>query len=341
MRGDEKVADQIEKLLQQGIAAAKAGRRREARRYLSMVLDEDARNETAWLWLAWLARDPHHTLIYLNQLLTINPENLQAQAALEWTRQQLNANTASPSQPAKRRPTSIWTWGLILAFLSTALVGLLLVGTVAVTAGREVWAQALATSTPTSTPTATSTFTATPTATSTATPIATATFTPTPSPAATSTPRPTPTPTITPTPQPEKWIDINLTTQTLVAYDAAGHPVFSTLVSSGKAGTPTVPGDFRIRVKIRLDKMEGGSRAKGDYYRLENVPYIMYYYKAYALHGTYWHMNFGQPMSHGCVNLQTDDAQWLFNWTRPSVPEGVNMAYASEEDPGTRVIIHY
>ena len=335
MMDDKGVVDRIEKLLQQGIAAANAGRRREARRYLSMVLDEDACNETAWLWLAWLARDPHHTLIYLNQVLTINPENRQAQAALEWIRQKLNANTATPSQTVKRWPASIWTWGLMLAFLSVVLVGLLLVGIVVVTTGREVWAQALASSTPTSTLTATATFTPTPTATSTSTP------TPTPTATATSTPMPTPTPTITPTPQPERWIDINLTTQTLVAYGDEGRPVFSTLISSGKAGTPTVPGSFRIWVKIRLDKMEGGSRAKGDYYRLENVPYIMYYYKAYALHGTYWHMNFGQPMSHGCVNLRTEDAEWLFNWTHPFVPEGVNMVYASKEDPGTPVVIHY
>jgi len=341
MMDDEGVADRIEKLLRQGIAAANAGRRREARRYLSMVLDEDARNETAWLWLAWLARDPHHTLIYLNQVLTINPENFQAQAALEWARQKLNVNTATPSQTVKRRPASIWTWGLMLAFLGTVLVGLLLVGIVAVTTGREVWAQALAPSTPTSTPTATSTATPTATSTSTSTPTATSTFTPTPTPTATFTPRPTSTPTMTPTPRPEEWIDVNLTTQTLVAYDDEGRPVFSTLISSGKAGTSTVPGRFRIWVKIRLDKMEGGSRARGDYYRLENVPYIMYYYKAYALHGTYWHMNFGQPMSHGCVNLRTEDAEWLFNWTRPFVPEGVNMVYASKENPGTRVVVHY
>ncbi len=332
MMDDESGADRIEKLLQQGIAAARAGRRREARRYLSRALDEDARNETAWLWLAWLAREPHHTLIYLNQVLTINPENRQAQAALEWARQKLKVNTTPPPQTVTRWPASIWTWGLMLAFLSTVLVGLVLVGVVALTTGRQVWAQALASSTPTSTPTATSTFTPIPTA--------TATSTPTPLPTATSTPSPTPTPTITPTPQPEKWIDINLTTQTLVAYDEK-RPVFSTLVSSGKAGTSTVPGTFRLWVKIRQDKMEGGSRAKGDYYRLENVPYIMYYYKAYALHGTYWHMNFGQPMSHGCVNLRTEDAEWLFNWTHPFVPEGVNVVYASEEDPGTRVVIHY
>jgi lipoprotein-anchoring transpeptidase ErfK/SrfK len=50
-----------------------------------------------------------------------------------------------------------------------------------------------------------------------------------------------------------------------------------------------------------------------DYY-LEGVPYVMYFYRDYAIHGTYWHNNFGTPMSHGCVNVNTPDAGWLFNW---------------------------
>ena len=56
-----------------------------------------------------------------------------------------------------------------------------------------------------------------------------------------------------------------------------------------------------------------GYRLGYDYY-LPNVPYVQYFYRDYAIHGTYWHNNFGTPMSHGCVNLTIPDSQWIFNW---------------------------
>jgi lipoprotein-anchoring transpeptidase ErfK/SrfK len=40
----------------------------------------------------------------------------------------------------------------------------------------------------------------------------------------------------------------------------------------------------------------------------------MYFYRGYGIHGTYWHSNFGHPMSHGCINLPTEEAEWLFHW---------------------------
>jgi LysM repeat protein len=132
-------------------------------------------------------------------------------------------------------------------------------------------------------------------------------------------PRPTatPVPTLPPAPPPGspsegKWIDVNLSTQTLVAY-AGDTPVFTTLVSTGVPAYPTVVGTFKIQTKLRYDDMRGGSGA--DAYYLPDVPYVMYFYTGgYALHGTYWHHNFGQPMSHGCVNLPTDAAAWVYNW---------------------------
>jgi lipoprotein-anchoring transpeptidase ErfK/SrfK len=69
--------------------------------------------------------------------------------------------------------------------------------------------------------------------------------------------------------------------------------------------------------------MSGGSGA--DYYYLPNVPHVMYFYGGYGLHGTYWHNNFGTPMSHGCVNLSQTDAEWLYNWA----------------SVGTKVVTHY
>ncbi|MGC8837757.1 MAG: LysM peptidoglycan-binding domain-containing protein [Anaerolineae bacterium] len=105
----------------------------------------------------------------------------------------------------------------------------------------------------------------------------------------------------------EKWIEVDLSSQTLTAY-AGGTPVFSAVISTGLPRTPTVTGEFRIYAKYRSAPMSGPG------YYLPNVPYIMYFYRGYALHGTYWHNNFGQPMSHGCVNLRTSDAEWLYNW---------------------------
>lgn len=105
----------------------------------------------------------------------------------------------------------------------------------------------------------------------------------------------------------ERWIDVDLSEQRLRAY-AAGEMVRTTLVSTGLPDTPTVRGQYRIWIKLRHDDMEGD-----DYY-LEDVPYVMYFYQGYGLHGTFWHSNFGRRMSHGCVNLPRDEAEWVFNF---------------------------
>jgi len=120
----------------------------------------------------------------------------------------------------------------------------------------------------------------------------------------------------------EKWIDVNLTRQVLVAYEG-DVPVFDTLVSSGTWNHPTVTGQFRIYLRFTAQTMDG-RRLGYDYY-LENVPYVMYFFEDYALHGTYWHNNFGTPMSHGCVNLPTPAAEWIFNWS--SMGTLVNVHY--------------
>lgn len=104
-----------------------------------------------------------------------------------------------------------------------------------------------------------------------------------------------------------RWIDVNLSTQRLTAYQG-NTPVFSALISGGLSRTPTVVGRFKIYTKLTSTRMAGPG------YDLPNVPYTMYFYKGYAIHGTYWHNNFGRPMSHGCVNMRTQDAAWLFNW---------------------------
>ncbi len=110
-----------------------------------------------------------------------------------------------------------------------------------------------------------------------------------------------------------KWIEVDLSQQHLWAwqYDQV---VFSTAVSTGVADHPTPTGTFHIYVTYLADDMTGGTVGSPDYYFLPDVPYTMYFYEAYALHGTYWHHNFGYPMSHGCVNLPTPAAEWIYFW---------------------------
>ncbi len=140
-----------------------------------------------------------------------------------------------------------------------------------------------------------------------------------------------------------KHIEVDLTSQRLYAYEG-GQQIFNFLISSGKWGrTPT--GDFQIWVKLRSTKMSGGSRALHTYYYLPNVPYVMYFYntevpkiKGYSTHGTYWHNNFGQPMSHGCVNMRTSEAKLLYDWAEPLTTSATT--YATEDNPGTLVQIY-
>jgi lipoprotein-anchoring transpeptidase ErfK/SrfK len=104
-----------------------------------------------------------------------------------------------------------------------------------------------------------------------------------------------------------RWIDVDLSEQRLTAYEAST-PVRTTLVSTGLPNTPTPTGQFHIWIKFRYDDMAGAD------YTIEDVPYVMYFHEGYGLHGVTWHGNFGHPMSHGCVNLPTPEAEWLFDW---------------------------
>jgi len=110
-----------------------------------------------------------------------------------------------------------------------------------------------------------------------------------------------------------KQIVVDLSDQMTYAYEN-GVLLRSTLSSTGLPGTPTVLGDYRIYVKHVSAPMSGPG------YYLPGVPYIMYFYQGYGLHGTYWHSNFGQPMSRGCVNLPTPEAEWYFNWAEVGTP---------------------
>ena len=142
----------------------------------------------------------------------------------------------------------------------------------------------------------------------------------------------------------EKWIEIDLSEQKLYAWE--GNTLYlETLISSGLPYTPTPTGEFRIWIKLRATKMEGGSGS--GYYYLPNVPYTMFFgnsevanWKGYGLHGTYWHNDFGTPKSHGCVNLPTPIAKQLYEWVGPEIQNEGWTTWASAENVGTRIVIH-
>jgi len=139
----------------------------------------------------------------------------------------------------------------------------------------------------------------------------------------------------------ERWIDVDLATQTLVAWEGET-PVFATLVSTGKGreGTDsaTPKGEFRIWVKLassNMDNLEDEDAAR--YYAIEDVPYVQYFAKGVGLHGAFWHRAFGHERSHGCINLAPLDAQRLFAFTSPHLPAGWTAALPTSVEVGTLV----
>ncbi|MBI2600209.1 L,D-transpeptidase, partial [Candidatus Daviesbacteria bacterium] len=136
----------------------------------------------------------------------------------------------------------------------------------------------------------------------------------------------------------EKWIEVSLSEQRARAWEG-DKLVMEFPISSGR-WSPTPTGTFHIWYKTRSQTMSGGSQELGTYYNLPNVPHNMFFYKGYALHGAYWHNNFGHPMSHGCVNQPLANAAQIFDWAGPTVPEGQGVVLASADNPGTRVYVH-
>ncbi|MEB2313129.1 MAG: L,D-transpeptidase [Sorangiineae bacterium] len=138
------------------------------------------------------------------------------------------------------------------------------------------------------------------------------------------------------------WLDISILRQSLVAYEGT-RPVYVTLVSTGVDGLgdpekthSTVRGQFLVHTKHVSVTMDGDE--VGDEFDLRDVPYVQYFHDGYALHAAYWHDGFGQPRSHGCVNLAPIDARWLFAWSSPPVPAAWHGALSLRE--GTLVSIH-
>ena len=346
-------------LLRRGMADARARHTAFACREFEQALMLDPECVEALLWLAALAPDGETSLRYLSRALEINPREPRAHAGIRWARKRLppppRADQPTPPAPRvrpdeitqpslARRAVSRAQWMLIVSVVACVMFagGMLLLGSGNTghvdAAGAPTSVIAQVTPTATMTPSATATASPMDTPTSTVTPIPTATPPPTDTPAPTDTPLPPPTdtpvplptdtPYIPPPPTAElppaggdpssRWIDVNLSAQSVTAYEG-DTPLRTFTVSTGLPNTPTVTGQFRIYLRYDSQTMSGPG------YYLPGVEWVQYFYQGYALHGTYWHNNFGRPMSHGCINMTNADALWLYQWA----------------DYGTIVNIHY
>jgi lipoprotein-anchoring transpeptidase ErfK/SrfK len=319
-------ADASNEWVRLGQRALRAGHRAEARRAFQAALAAEPSNAGAWLHLARLSA-PRARLAYTARALELGAP--QARRELRSARRGLPSAQAASAVIAAPRPTGRLPWtGLAVAL---ALLAVLTLGLYAAWGRPAEWMEGLPAGLPVAAAGSsgavaagsarargmtTATATASPTPTVTRTPTRTATPSATPSPPPSDTPTAVP-PTPTAAVAGERWIEVDLSDQRVVARE--GETAVNTfLASTGTWQTPTVMGEFRVYVKYTAADMAGPG------YYLPAVPYVMYFYQGYGLHGTYWHNNFGTPMSHGCVNLRTEDAGWLFGWA------GV----------GTRVVVH-
>ena len=332
-------ADSERRLIADSKAALQRGDRTQARRIAQRVVAEYPDSLEGWLILGGLS-SPKAGLAYLEIAHTIAPEDSRVNTALAWARDRMTSyaieiapddtvkiNAVASQQALQVKPpvtikTSrpVWLWSLAVVLLMAVVMLVLDFVPVRFVRAFDQAApiQMESFNKPSLTPTPTNTPTNTPTSTPTSTPTATPTNTPTSTPTETPTSTPTPLPTNTPVPvipsvgEGERWIDIVLSEQRLYAYEGQ-NVVRSFIVSTGKPNTPTLVGRFNVWIKLRYANMSGPG------YFLPNVPYVMYYDGSYGIHGTYWHNNFGTPMSRGCVNMITEDAGWLYNWSHVGI----------------------
>lgn len=115
-----------------------------------------------------------------------------------------------------------------------------------------------------------------------------------------------------------RWIQVDLSTQRLTAWQG-NQQIHSTIISTGQFSSPTPIGVFAVQSKHRVARMQGED------YDIHDVPFTLYYSGNYAIHGAYWHQNFGVPISHGCINMAIDHAEWLFNWANVGTPVVVQV----------------
>jgi lipoprotein-anchoring transpeptidase ErfK/SrfK len=132
----------------------------------------------------------------------------------------------------------------------------------------------------------------------------------------------------------EKWIAVDLKEQLLHAYE--GDRLVRVIPCSTGMEDNTEPGNYRIQWKRRMQTLRPEDRL-----RVEDVQWVMYYYppKGIAIHATYWHGDFGKPVSHGCVNLPVRDARWAFEWSAPLVLAEDSERFPLPRGSGTRVVV--
>ena len=139
-------------------------------------------------------------------------------------------------------------------------------------------------------------------------------------------------------PNANKLIRVDLATQMVAAFENEGM-VFAARCSSGGKGTYTPKGEFYTYHKgpsIHMTNQD--EEGVENYYHLPGVPWTSFFTsEGTAFHGTYWHNDYGRPRSHGCVNLKSEDAKWVYRWCRPEVPIGEDYLHLPGE--GTRVLI--
>jgi len=303
-----------------------------ARWSAALASELDPACENAWLILAAVS-DPAESVEYLKRVLALNPDNTRARRGMRWAVKRLKEQ--QQTQKAARREQVAednravkkmigesvrerrWSFSLFFFLLLVGTVIMVWVGLPALQAMANVEQQPRPKNVlikPTLTPTIT------------------------PTPTMTPTPMPTPTPTPAPVADtgyaayyyhswdiPEEvsgtndfWIEVDVSAQMLYAY--RGDEIISSfLVSTGTSLNPTVTGAFKIYSKHPAYTMIGPG------YNLPDVPYTLFFHKGYSIHGTYWHNNFGTPMSHGCVNMHTNDAAWIYE----------------QAGIGTYVFVHY
>jgi len=142
-------------------------------------------------------------------------------------------------------------------------------------------------------------------------------------------------------PEDSKWIHVDISEQTLTAYEGR-KPVFVTLISSGNEKKDPVfatpRGLFYIQQKGITSTMSNLA-LDDESYLIEDVPWVMYFNRSYALHGAFWHNVFGNQRSHGCVNMTPADAKWLFYWSEPRLPLGWHGVFTTKKNQGTPVYI--
>lgn len=140
----------------------------------------------------------------------------------------------------------------------------------------------------------------------------------------------------------QRWVDVNVATQTMVAYEGS-RPVYATAISTGRRGahTSTPLGLHKVWAKLRTSDMDDLEREDIERnYAMQAVPWVQYFEHSNGFHAAFWHERFGERHSHGCVNLSPFDARWLFEWSTPALPVGWSAILPQDGEPTLAVLVH-